>query len=166
MAEVISLEAFRNAKAQQQQVVEQKAPESSAKVVGGVFDKKIVDDDVFDYEHLTAMSLLALVRSVLREVQVNGMPKKSKIVLAFNTRHPGVKMDQVLRSQYQDAMTIMLDQWWDNLDVGAGAFGVTLNFNDVGRHIVIPFDALISFYDEGADFGIGFKNEEPAPSIA
>lgn len=165
MSEVISLSAFRDAKAQKQQVAEKEASEKNAtrmKIAGA----HCVKDDAFDYENLNALALLAIVRYVLREVQANGMPKKAKIFLGFNTKHPGVRMDQVLRDQYQDTMTIMLDQWWENLAVGPSAFEVTLNFNDVGRRIVVPFDALISFYDEGSDFGIGFKNDKPAPSIA
>jgi hypothetical protein len=54
-------------------------------------------------------------------------------------------------------MTIVLEhQFWD-LAVGEDAFSVTLRFGGAPERLHVPFAALVSFADPGAEFGLRFE---------
>jgi hypothetical protein len=57
-------------------------------------------------------------------------------------------------------MTIVLQhQFWD-LKAEEDYFTATLSFNGVREKLDIPYDALISFADPSARFGLQFQNED------
>ena len=57
-------------------------------------------------------------------------------------------------------MTIVLQDWFEDLAVMGDRFQVTLNFSDSPRRLVIPFDAVKTFVDPSVEFGLKFDAAE------
>jgi hypothetical protein len=59
-------------------------------------------------------------------------------------------------------MTIVIQHWYDGLDVTDDGFSITLNFGDSPERLRVPFDAIQTFVDPSVEFGLRFETA-PAP---
>ncbi|HIB65509.1 MAG TPA: hypothetical protein EYO33_10470, partial [Phycisphaerales bacterium] len=71
------------------------------------------------------------------------------------------------KSQYPEEMTIVLQhQFWD-LKVGEEGFSVGLSFDKTPERLVVPYSALVGFFDPSVQFGLQFvPGGEEAPEVA
>lgn len=102
-----------------------------------------------------------VIHDVLGEVAENGLPSENKLVIKFETSHPGVDMADWLRERHDGEMVILLDQWFDDLAVMGDRFQVTLNFSDSPQTLVVPFAAILEFTDPGVGWGLAFHGIDP-----
>jgi len=109
------------------------------------------------YDHLVEHALKSVVRNALEEVAEKGFLGEQHFYISFMTKHPGVMLADVLRAQYADQMTIVLQHQFYNLEVSEEHFEVTLSFNKKLERLSIPFDALVSFADPSVGFGLQFQ---------
>ena len=118
-----------------------------------------------DYGTMMHDALRGLIARVLRRVAQGGLPGEHHIFISFDTRHPGVEIAPWLRDRYPDDMTIVLQHWFEALEVGEEGFEVTLNFGDSPEHLVIPWKAVRTFVDPSVEFGLRFEEraEDPDP---
>jgi hypothetical protein len=110
-----------------------------------------------DYGNLMHRALCGVIRSVLSDVAENGLPGAHHFFITFDTTFPGVQMADWLHSRYPEEMTVVIQHWFDNLDVGEDAFAITLNFGNQPEPLVIPFDAVRTFVDPSVEFGLRFE---------
>jgi hypothetical protein len=54
-------------------------------------------------------------------------------------------------------MTIVIQHWYDGLDVTDDGFSITLNFGDSPERLSVPFDAILTFVDPSVEFGLRFE---------
>lgn len=113
-----------------------------------------------DYAALMHRAMRGLVRGVLTEVAQTGLPGAHHFFITFDTMHPDVEIADWLSDRYPEEMTIVMQQWFENLDVQQDGFAVTLNFGDVPEPLYIPFDAIRTFVDPSVEFGLRFETEE------
>ncbi|MTH33080.1 hypothetical protein GL279_00520 [Paracoccus limosus] len=111
-----------------------------------------------DYGGLMSRALQGLIAEVLQAVAVEGLPGEHHFFITFDTRDPDVQMADWLRERYPEEMTIVIQHWFDNLEVTREGFGITLNFGDSPEPLYIPFDALRTFVDPSVEFGLRFEN--------
>ncbi len=110
--------------------------------------------DQIDYQQLTRDALRDIVRRVLVQAAEEGLPGELHFYLTFDSTHPGVELSQQVRNLYPEEMTIVLQhQFWD-LTVDEEAFGVTLLFGGSKQTVLVPFEALRTFVDPAAEFGL------------
>ncbi len=117
-----------------------------------------------DYAKLLRGALQTSVRKLLKDVEKNGLPGQHHFFITFDTRHPSVKMPDRLRSRYAGEMTVVLQNWYEDLAVKNKSFSVVLNFDDKPSRITVPFAAIVSFVDPFAEIGLRFYAEEDKPS--
>lgn len=110
-----------------------------------------------DYGNLMHRAMRGLIQSVLEDVAANGLPGAHHFFITFDTTHPGVEMADWLRSRYPSEMTVVIQHWFDNLEVDDEGFGVTLNFGNSPEPLMIPFDAVRTFVDPSVEFGLRFE---------
>ena len=53
-----------------------------------------------------------------------------------------------------------MQHWYDDLEVRDDGFSVTLNFGDTPEHLVIPYEAILTFVDPSVEFGLRFETNE------
>ena len=123
--------------------------------------------DHFRYDLLAQNALRGVVRTVLAEAARKGLPGDHHLYVTFHTQAPGVRISPRLREKYPEEMTIVFQhQFWD-LVVSEIAFEVGMAFGGVAEKLVIPFDAIKSFFDPSVQFGLQFEpaaeqKDEPA----
>ena len=65
-------------------------------------------------------------------------------------------MDEALRAQHPDSITIVLQHQFADLAVTDTEFTVTLFFGGKPSTMTVPFDAVTSFNDPSVGFGLQF----------
>jgi uncharacterized protein len=113
-----------------------------------------------DYGNLMHTAMRGLIKSVLEDVAENGLPGAHHFFITFDTSHPDVELADWLADRYPGEMTVVMQHWFDNLDVGEDGFYVTLNFGDAPEPLYIPFDAIKTFVDPSVEFGLRFESAE------
>jgi uncharacterized protein len=116
--------------------------------------------DHIRYDLLAQAALRGVVRTVLLDAAKKGLPGDHHFKITFNTAAPGVRLSERMRTQYPQAMTIVLQhQFWD-LTVGNDVFEVGLSFGGVSERVVVPFEAVTAFFDPAVQFGLQFESME------
>ncbi|SNS40739.1 SspB family protein [Tropicimonas sediminicola] len=110
-----------------------------------------------DYGKLMHRAMRGLIQEVLGEVATRGLPGQHHFFITFDTTHPDVAIADWLRDRYPEEMTVVLQHWFDNLDVTDEGFSVTLNFGDTPEPLYIPYDAIATFVDPSVEFGLRFE---------
>lgn len=123
--------------------------------------------DHIRYDILAQAALRGVVRTVLADAAKKGLPGEHHFKITFNTTAPGVRLSERMRTRYPKDMTIVLQhQFWD-LTVTEQAFEVGLSFGGVPERVVVPFEAVMAFYDPAVQFGFQFETidgtAEPQP---
>lgn len=127
---------------------------------------------VIDYGNLMHAAMRSLIQQVLTDVSENGLPGAHHFFITFDTAHPDVAIADWLRDRYPGDMTVVIQHWFENLNVTDDGFSITLNFGDMPEPLYIPFDAMRTFVDPSVEFGLRFEatdedlEEEPDISLA
>ncbi|MET3599910.1 SspB family protein [Martelella mangrovi] len=113
--------------------------------------------DHIRYDILAQDALRGMVRKVLSEVAATGhLPGEHHFFITFLTGAPGVRISQALKEKYAQQMTIVIQhQYWD-LKVTDSHFEIGLSFSDVPERLVVPFNAIVGFYDPSVNFELEF----------
>ncbi len=122
-----------------------------------------------DYGNLMHRAMRGLIQNVLSDVAKNGLPGQHHFFITFDTMHPDVEIADWLSDRYPDEMTIVMQHWFENLDVTDEGFAVTLNFGDAPEPLYVPYEAIRTFVDPSVEFGLRFETQDdeeddPAPT--
>lgn len=118
-----------------------------------------MDHDI-DYGNLMHTAMRGLIKTVLLDVADNGLPGTHHFFITFDTDHPDAELADWLSDRYPGEMTVVMQHWFDNLEVGKDGFSVTLNFGDAPEPLYIPYDAIKTFVDPSVEFGLRFESAE------
>lgn len=124
-----------------------------------------------DYGKLMHQAMRGLIQQVLEDVEQNGLPGAHHFFITFDTTHPLAQLADWLKQRYPSEMTVVMQHWYENLDVTDDGFSVTLNFGDQPEPLYIPYDAIKTFVDPSVEFGLRFESadaedgddEDPTP---
>lgn len=123
-----------------------------------------------DYGNLMHRAMRGLIQNVLTDVAENGLPGQHHFFITFDTMHPDVEIADWLSDRYPEEMTIVMQHWFENLDVTDDGFSVTLNFGDAPEPLYVPYEAIRTFVDPSVEFGLRFEtqddedDDDPAPT--
>jgi uncharacterized protein len=116
--------------------------------------------DHIRYDVLARDALRGVLRRVLSDAAAHGLPGEHHFFITFLSKAEGVKLSSRLLAQYPDEMTIILQhQFWD-LVVTEDRFEVGLSFGGIPERLVVPFNAIKSFFDPSVQFGLQFEPSE------
>ena len=113
-----------------------------------------------DYGTLMHRAMRGLIQNVLTDVAENGLPGQHHFFITFDTMHPDVEMADWLSDRYPEEMTVVMQHWFDNLDVTDDGFAVTLNFGDNPESLYVPYDSIRTFVDPSVEFGLRFETQD------
>ena len=113
-----------------------------------------------DYGNLMHRAMRGLIKEVLTNVQQDGLPGEHHFFITFDTSHPDVELADWLADRYPDDMMVVMQHWYDNLEVDDEGFAITLNFGDRPEPLYIPYDAIRTFVDPSVEFGLRFETQE------
>ena len=120
---------------------------------------------MFDYEHMATVAAQQaardIVRNVLTKTSQMGLDGVHHFYLTFQTNRSDVIMPSHLREKHPEEITIVLQhQFWD-LKVDHHKFEVTLSFNDNLETLIVPFAAMISFFDPSVKYVLPLTPSDP-----
>lgn len=113
-----------------------------------------------DYGNLMHTAMRGLIKTVLTEVSQTGLPGAHHFFITFDTRENGVEIADWLRERYPEEMTIVMQHWFENLEVGETGFSITLNFGDAPEPLYVPYSAIKTFVDPSVEFGLRFESPD------
>jgi hypothetical protein len=122
--------------------------------------------DILRYDLMVQEALKGVVRKILTEAGRDGLPGDHHFYVTFRTTAPGVRLSQRLRDKHPEEMTVVLQhQFWD-LNVSDHAFEVGLSFSGVPERLLVPFDAITTFFDPSVQFGLKFEAQDAGGEAA
>jgi hypothetical protein len=110
-----------------------------------------------NYKVLIEDAMLNMVRDILKKISKDGLPKKHHFLITFSSRTKGVIIPDWMKEKYPDKMTIIIRNWFENLNVTDKKFEISLNFNNNVERLTVPFNSLELFADPSVDFAISFN---------
>lgn len=113
--------------------------------------------ETIDYGNLMHDAMRSLIKRVLTDVQANGLPGSHHFFITFRTTHPDAELADWLSDRYPEEMTVVMQHWFDTLEVGDDGFGIRLNFGDAPEPLFVPYDAIKTFVDPSVEFGLRFE---------
>ncbi|WP_116131739.1 SspB family protein [Tropicimonas sp. IMCC34043] len=113
-----------------------------------------------DYGRLMHRAMRSLIQEVLDQVALHGLPGDHHFFITFDTNHPDVGIADWLRDRYPEEMTVVIQHWFENLEVRDSGFSITLNFGDAPEPLYIPYDAISTFVDPSVEFGLRFETSQ------
>ena len=113
-----------------------------------------------EYGNLMHDAMRGLIRQVLLDVAAHGLPGGHHFFISFDTSHPDAELADWLSDRYPGEMTVVIQHWYDKLEVGEEGFSITLNFGDAPEPMYIPYDAIRTFVDPSVEFGLKFEQQE------
>ena len=113
-----------------------------------------------DYGNLMHTAMRGLIRTVLLDIADKGLPGNHHFFITFDTDHPDAELADWLSDRYPGEMTVVMQHWFDNLDVGDDGFAITPNFGDAPEPLYIPYDAIKTFVDPSVEFGLRFESTD------
>ena len=110
-----------------------------------------------NYKALIETAMLSMVRDILKKISQSGLPKNHHFLITFFSNSKGVIIPDWMKEKYPDKMTIIIRNWFENLNVTEKKFEISLNFNNTVEHLTIPFSSIELFADPSVDFAISFN---------
>ncbi len=117
----------------------------------------MTDKSEIDYAKLIDEAMHYVVRRVLQETVINGLPGDHHFFISFRTNAEGVMISDALKNKYPEEMTIVIQHQFYDLEVEDDYFSIVLSFDHVKQNLTIPFAALTSFVDPSVRFGLQFN---------
>ena len=112
-----------------------------------------------NYDLLVEDTLRLVVRSALKITEQSGLIGETHFYISFQTGYPGVEMDDALRAQHPETITIVIQHQFADLVVEDDRFSITLFFGGKPSMMTIPFDAMTQFKDPSVGFELYFSNK-------
>ncbi|MEI4262972.1 SspB family protein [Roseovarius sp. D0-M9] len=112
-----------------------------------------------EYGNLMHRAMRGLIQEVLEDVAEHGLPGAHHFFITFDTNHPDAALADWLKQRYPSEMTVVMQHWYDNLEVTDEGFGITLNFGDAPESLYVPYDAIQTFVDPSVEFGLRFETQ-------
>ena len=110
-----------------------------------------------NYKALIEDAMLTMVKDILNKISKSGLPKNHHFLITFLSNYEGVIIPDWMKEKYPDKMTIIIRNWFENLDVSEKKFQISLNFNNTVERLTIPFSSLELFADPSVNFAISFN---------
>ena len=111
-----------------------------------------------NYEDIIKDSLKNAIKKVLLDVSLKGLPGNHHFYISFITSFSGVKIAEWMIKDYPNKMTIVIENWYENLNIDDKCFSIVLNFKNKPEKLTIPFDSIISFSDPSVNFSLQFDS--------
>lgn len=110
-----------------------------------------------NYEEIIKDSLKIAIKKLLLDVSLKGLPGDHHFYISFITNFPGVKIAEWMMKDYPNEMTIVIQNWFENLHVDDKGFSIVLNFKNKPEKLTIPFESVLSFSDPSVNFSLQFE---------
>ncbi len=112
---------------------------------------------MIDYQKYLNKNMVNVLKDILLHIKNIGLSNNSHLYITFQTNHKSVEIPKWLFDKYPNEMTIVIQYEFYNLIVNENFFQIDLSFNNIQTNLKIGYEAIISFADPSANFGLILK---------
>ena len=109
---------------------------------------------MIEYQKILNKNLLNVIVEILKEVEEKGLDGNNQLYITFLTNHKNVELPNWLKQKYPQEMTIVVQYEYYGLKINNNNFSISLSFNNIKTNLTIDYDAILSFADPSANFGL------------
>ncbi len=109
---------------------------------------------MIEYQKILNKNMLNVFKDILKNIRDNGLSNNNHLYITFLTNHKNVELPDWLKQKYPQEMTIVVQYEYYDLKINNNNFSISLSFNDIKTNLIIDYNAIISFADPSANFGL------------
>ena len=109
---------------------------------------------MIEYQKILDKNMLNVFKEVLKNIRDNGLSDNNQLYITFSTNHKNVEIPNWLKQKYPQEMTIVVQYEYYGLKINNNNFSISLSFDDIKTNLTIDYNAVISFADPSANFGL------------
>ena len=109
---------------------------------------------MIEYQKILDKNMLNVFKDILKNIRDYGLSNNNQLYITFLTNHKNVKLPSWLKQKYPQEMTIVIQYEYYDLKISNSNFSISLSFNDIKTNLTIDYNAIISFADPSANFGL------------
>ena len=109
---------------------------------------------MIEYQKILNNNMLNVLKDILTNIRDNGLSDNNHLYITFLTNHKNVEIPNWLKQKYPQEMTIIIQYEYYNLVINKNNFSITLSFGDIKTNLKISYNAIVSFADPSANFGL------------
>ena len=107
-----------------------------------------------NYTDIFKKNLENILKDILKIISKEGLKSGHHLYLTIDTKNKNLKIPIWLRKKYTKEITIVIQYEYKNLKVYKDSFSIELSFDNINSKLSVPFDAVKSFADPFANFGL------------
>ena len=115
---------------------------------------------MIDYQNILDKNMLNVFKDILKNIKDNGLSNNNHLYITFLTNHKNVELPNWLKQKYPQEMTIIIQYEYYDLEINKNNFSITLSFDDIKTNLKINYNAIVSFADPSANFGLILKKNK------
>tara|TARA_B100000902_G_scaffold353767_1_gene365474 strand:+ start:114 stop:545 length:432 start_codon:yes stop_codon:yes gene_type:complete len=109
---------------------------------------------MIEYQKILDKNMLNVLKDILKNIRDNGLSNNNHLYITFLTNHTNVEIPNWLKQKYPQEMTIIIQHEYYDLEINKNNFAITLSFGDIKTNLKINYNAIVSFADPSANFGL------------
>ena len=109
---------------------------------------------MINYQKILDKNMLSVFKDILENIKVNGLSANNSLYITFMTDHKYVEIPNWLKQKYPEEMTIVIQYEYYNLEINKNNFSISLSFSGIKTKLIIDNNAIVSFADPSANFGL------------
>ena len=109
---------------------------------------------MIEYQKILDKNMLNVFKDILKNIKDNGLSNNNHLYITFLTNHKNVELPNWLKQKYPQEMTIIIQYEYYDLEINKNNFSITLSFGDIKTNLIIDYNAIVSFADPSANFGL------------
>ena len=115
---------------------------------------------MIEYQKILDKNMLNVFKDILKNIKDKGLSNNNHLYITFLTNHKYVELPNWLKQKYPQEMTIIIQYEYYNLEINKNNFSITLSFGDIKTNLKINYNAIVSFADPSANFGLILKKNK------
>ncbi len=109
---------------------------------------------MIEYKKILDKNMVNVLKDILKEIRDNGLSDNNHLYITFLTSHKKNNLPKWLKQKYPEEMTIVIQYEYYNLEINENNFSISLSFNNIKTNLIIDYNAIVSFADPSANFGL------------
>ena len=115
---------------------------------------------MIEYQKILDKNMLNVLKDILKNIKDNGLSNNNHLYITFLTNNNNVELPNWLKQKYPQEMTIIIQYEYYDLEINKNNFSITLSFGDIKTNLKIDYNAIVSFADPSANFGLILKSNK------
>ena len=109
---------------------------------------------MIEYQKILNKNMLNVFKDILINIRDNGLSDNNQLYITFFTNVKKVELPNWLKQKYPKEITIIIQYEYYDLKINEDNFSISLLFSNIKTNLIIDYNAIISFADPSANFGL------------